>query len=133
MSIAAILGIGSSILGALSSRDQAKQSGRDARENIKLTNEKFQRDKLALLHDQAFARGTNLTDAGGSGLDVSSFQDVFDSNELVNQLDLEQLRFNNEMTKRGFERDKSNASQAARNAVIGGIASVGSGLIGFKD
>lgn len=133
MGFGVALAIGGSLIKAFSGRKAGQQSARDAKEASALEREKFARDKVAVLHDQAFSRGVNRVDAAVSGLDARSFEDVFESNEVVNQLDLENLRFNSREVQRGFERDRRNAKTASRSAVIGGIAEIGTTLIGTID
>lgn len=123
------LAIGGSILNAMSSRSAANSAKGDARENARLEEERFQHDKVILLKDQAFERGQNIIQAGASGLDASSFSDVFSSNEINNQLDLEAIRLNSNMAQRVFSRQASNARTAGQAAIIGGITDIGTALI----
>ena len=122
--------IGGSLLSGLSGRKAGKQSAKDAKENARLELEKLRRDTLTQLHEQAYERGAFRVSAGGSGLDTSSFSDLFDSNEILNQLDLENLKFNSALIQRGFERDRRNANQQAKNALLGGFINAGTSLLG---
>ena len=125
--------IGGSLLSGISGRKAGKQSAKDAKENAKLELEKLRRDTLTQLHEQAYERGAFRVSAGASGLDTSSFSDLFDSNEILNQLDLENLKFNSALIQRGFERDRRNASQKAKNALLGGFVDAGTTLLGAVD
>ena len=122
--------IGGSLLSGISGRKGAKQSAKDAKENAKLELEKLRRDTLTQLHEQAYERGAFRVSAGGSGLDTSSFSDLFDSNEILNQLDLENMKFNSNLIQRGFRRDASNARQQGKTATNAMFADIGTSLLG---
>ena len=128
-----VASIGGSLLGSIGASKAGKQSARDALENIRLNNQKLQHDRLALMKDQAFDRGLNRVSAGASGLDVSSFQDVFGSNEINDQLDLEALRFDSNLRERSFQRDRRNAQAQSSAAFIGGIADIGTSLLSLPN
>ena len=127
-----VASIGGSLIQGIAGSKAAGQSAEDALENIRLQNKKELHDRMSELRNQAFDRGSNRVSAGVSGLDVSSFADVFASNEIDDQRDLEALRFNSNLIKRGFERDRQNARAAGQSALIDAGFDIGSSILSFK-
>ena len=131
--IGAIIGIGSSVLGGFLGGDDDK-SIESLLAEAKLENQRYKRQERRLLIEQMRERGANMVSAGGSGLDVESFSDLFDSNEIIQQLDLSDLRFNSNLVSReissraeAIRAERANEKEARK---FGTFVNIGTSLLG---
>jgi hypothetical protein len=131
--IGAIIGIGSSVLGGFLGGDDDK-SIESLLAEAKLENQRFKRQRRRLLIEQRRERGANMVSAGSSGLDTESFSDLFDSNEIIQQLDLSDLRFNSNLVSQEIKSrsDKIRAERAneRKARMIGTFTDIGTSLLG---
>ena len=132
--IGAIIGIGSSVLGGFLGGDDDK-SIESLLAEAKLENQRFKRQQRRLLIEQRRERGANMVSAGRSGFEVEeSFSDLWDSNAIIEQLDLGDLRFNSTLATREiksrFDKIQAERANERKARMIGTFTDIGTSLLG---
>ena len=132
--IGSIIGIGSSVLGGFLGGDDDK-SIESLLAEAKLEKQRYKRQERRLLIEQMRERGDNMVSAGKSGFDVKgSFSDLWESNEITQQLDLSDLRFNSNLVSReissraeAIRAERANEKEARK---FGTFVNIGTSLLG---
>ncbi len=130
--VGTVMTIGSVVGSAVSGMNAAKQQAASeagaarfnadvAQQNIGITKAQTDQQVKDLQRTQYLARGTNVANAGGSGLGLSgSSLDVLADNAAQGQLDILNTKYQGDLTVRGYQNSANlDISQAAGRIGVG--------------